>query len=150
MAKKKKVSFPSKKFTTTEKLEIIHTDLSGPSRTRGFYGERYFIIFVDDFTRMMWVNFFKEKSKAFEKFKIFKDRVKNESGIKIICLRSDTRVEFTSREFNIFCEEIGIKRLLSAPRTPKKNRIFERKKKLVVEASRVMLFENDVSKTFWR
>ena len=32
LAKQKKVSFPSKKFTTTKKLEIVHTDLSGPTR----------------------------------------------------------------------------------------------------------------------
>ena len=30
------------------------------------------MIFVDDFTRMMWVSFIKEKFEAFEKFKIFK------------------------------------------------------------------------------
>ena len=54
---------------------MVHTDLSGPSRTRGFYGERYFMIFDDNFTRMMWVAFLKEKSKDFEKFKIFKNRV---------------------------------------------------------------------------
>ena len=57
LAKQRKVYFPSKKFTTTKKLEIVHTDLSGPYGTSGFYGERYFIIFVDDFTRMMWVAF---------------------------------------------------------------------------------------------
>ena len=38
---------------------------------------------------MMWVAFIKEKSEAFEKFKIFKNRVENESGVKIKCLRSD-------------------------------------------------------------
>ena len=65
LAKKRKVSFPSKKFTTIEKIEIFCTDLSGPSRTRGFYGERYFMIFVDGFTRMMWVEFIKEKFEAF-------------------------------------------------------------------------------------
>ena len=77
LAKKKKVSFPSKKFTTTKNLEIVHTDMSGPSRTRGFYGEMYFMIFVDDFTRMMWVAFLKDKFEAFEKFRIFKKRVEN-------------------------------------------------------------------------
>ena len=62
LAKLKKVSFPSKKFTTTEKLKIIHIDLTGPTRKKGFYGARYFIIFVDDFTIIMWVAFLKEKS----------------------------------------------------------------------------------------
>ena len=94
-------------------MEIVHIDLSGLARTRGFYGERYFMTFVDDFTKMMWIAFLKEKSKAFEKFKIFKNRVENESGVKIKCLRSNRGGEFTSREFNMFCEENGIKRQLS-------------------------------------
>ena len=42
------------------------------SRTRGLYGERYFMIFVDDFTRMMWVAFLKEKSEALEKLRYSK------------------------------------------------------------------------------
>ena len=94
----------SKKFATLGKLEIIHIDLSGPSRARKFYRERYFVISIDDFTRMMWVAFFKEKSKSFEKIKIFKNRVENESSVKIKCLRSDRGGEFTSWEFNIFCQ----------------------------------------------
>ena len=46
MAKNKKVSFPRNKFTTTMKLEIVHTDLSGPIKKIGFYGEKHFMIFV--------------------------------------------------------------------------------------------------------
>ena len=53
---------------------MVHTNLSGPTRTIGFYGERYIMIFVDDFTRMMWVDFLKEKLEAFEKFRIFKKK----------------------------------------------------------------------------
>ena len=44
---------------------------------------------------MMWVAFLKEKSEAFEKFKIFKNRVENESSMKIKCLRLDRGREFT-------------------------------------------------------
>ena len=78
MEKQHMSSFSSKMFTTTEKLEIIHIDLSGPTKTRGFYGEMYFMILVDDFTRMLWATFLKEKYEAFEKFKVFKNRVENE------------------------------------------------------------------------
>ena len=38
---------------------------------------------------MMWVTFLKDKYEVLDKFKIFKNRVENESGIKIKHLRSD-------------------------------------------------------------
>ncbi|OYD06037.1 DDE-type integrase/transposase/recombinase, partial [Paludifilum halophilum] len=108
------------------------------------------MIFIDDFTRMMWVAFLKEKSEAFEKFKMFKNRVENKSSVKIKCLRYNRGGEFSSREFNIFCEENGIKWHLSSPRTPEHNGIAEIRSKLVVEVARAMFLENDISKTFWR
>ena len=46
------------------------------------------MILVYYFYRMVWVAFLKEKYEAFDKFKIFKNRVKNESSMKIKCLRS--------------------------------------------------------------
>ena len=70
----------------------------------------HYLIFVDYFTRILWVAFLKEKSEDFEKFKILKNRVENESSVKIKYLRSDRGGDFTSRDFNIFFEENGIKR----------------------------------------
>ena len=99
------------------------------------------MIFVDNFTKMMWVEFPKNKYKAFEKFKIFKNRVENESGVKVKCLRSDIGGEFTSREFNIFCEDNGIQRKLSLPRRLEKNGIAKRRNKFVVGIGRAILFE---------
>ena len=59
------------------------------------------MILVDDFTGMMWVAFLKEKSKAFENFKIFKNRVENESSVKTNCLRSYWGVQFTEKTYII-------------------------------------------------
>ena len=41
------------------------------------------------FSRMMSIIFLKKKSEAFDKFKIFKNSVENESSMKIKCLRSN-------------------------------------------------------------
>ena len=68
---------------------------------------------IDDYSRMMWATFLREKSEALEKFKIFKAMVEIEKGLKIKCFRLDRGGEFTSGEFNSFCEEHGIKRQLS-------------------------------------
>ena len=53
--------------------------------------------------------FLKEKLESFEKFKIFKGEVENESGMKIKCLRSYNGGDFTSNEFNKFSEIYGLK-----------------------------------------
>jgi len=43
------------------------------------------MLFVDDFTRITWVSFLKQKYKSFEIFKNFKDFVENEMDLKIKC-----------------------------------------------------------------
>lgn len=55
---------------------------------------------------------------------------------------------FTSRYFNTFCEENDIRRQLSTPKIPKKNEIAERRNMSIIEETRAMMFENDVSKIF--
>jgi transposase InsO family protein len=67
---------------------------------------------------MSWICFLNEKSEALNKFKTFKTLVENERETKIKCLRSKNGDEFTSKEFNVFCETHGIKIQFSASRTP--------------------------------
>ena len=86
---------------------------------------------IEDYTRMTWVAFLKEKSEAFEKFKFFKAMAENESGMENKCLRSDNGGEFTSNEFNYFCEGNGIKRQFSAVKTPQHNGVLERKNRTI-------------------
>jgi transposase InsO family protein len=105
--------------------KLGETGVSQPYSTRSIQGEHYFMLIIDYYTRMTWVYFLKEKSEAFEKFKAFKTYVENKTDIKIKCLRSDNGGEFTSKEFNKFCEYHGIKRQILAPRTPQINGVVE-------------------------
>jgi hypothetical protein len=84
-----KTRFKSKEYSTTKPLEIVHTDLVEPTTTKGLKGERYFMLLVDDYTRINAVCFLKNKSEAFENFKIYKEMVENEMNSRIKCLRSD-------------------------------------------------------------
>jgi hypothetical protein len=53
--KQTKTRFKSKEYSTTRPLEIVHTDLVGPTTTKGLKGEKYFMLLVDDYTRMTTV-----------------------------------------------------------------------------------------------
>lgn len=131
-------------------LELIHIDICGPTRTKGMQGEMYFMLLIDEYSRMTWVTFLKEKSEAFEKFKEFKALVESEIGIKIKFLRSDRGGEFTSYEFDDFCENHGIKRYYFSARTPQKNGVVERKNRTFQEMAKAMLNESKLLDTFWR
>lgn len=52
--------------------------------------------------------FLKFKHEVAGVFVKFKKMVKNQSGCKIQFLRSDNDKEYTSTQFNMYCEEAGI------------------------------------------
>jgi transposase InsO family protein len=147
--KKTKTRFKSKEYSTTRPLEIVHTDLVGPTTTKGLKGEKYFMLLVDDYTRMTAVFFLKNKSEAFENFKIYKEMVENEMDSKIKCLRSDNGGEFTSKEFMDYCSSHGIKRQFFIARTPQQNGVVERKNRTVQEMARTMLMDSKLTDIFW-
>jgi hypothetical protein len=47
-----RASFKSKEYSTTKPLELIHTELCGPTRTKILQGENYFMLLIDDYSRM--------------------------------------------------------------------------------------------------
>jgi transposase InsO family protein len=127
----------------------VHTDLVGPTTTKVLKGEKYFMLLVDDYTRMTTVFFLRNKSEAFENFKVYKEMVENEMDSKIKGLRSDNGGEFTSKEFMDYCSRRGIKRKFSIARTPQQNGVVERKKKTVQKMARTMLMDSKLTDIFW-
>eukprot|EP00253_Pinus_taeda_P036359 PITA_36359 len=108
--KQTRSQFIKKEGSASKPLEIVHTNLCGMPRKKPPRGEEYFILFIDNFSRMCWIGLLKHKDEAFDKFKAFKALLENESDRKIKCLRSNRGGEFTSDEFFDFCEQHGIKR----------------------------------------
>jgi hypothetical protein len=76
--KKTKTRFKSKEYSMTRPLEIVHTDIVGPNTTKVLKGDKYFMLLVDDYTRMTSIFFLRNKSEAFENFKVYKEMVENE------------------------------------------------------------------------
>jgi transposase InsO family protein len=127
----------------------VHTDIVGPTTTKGLKGERYFMLLVDDYTRRTAVCFLKNKLKAFENFKIYKEMVENEMDSRIKCLRSDDGGEFTSKEFMDYCSNHGIKRQFSVGRTLQQNGVVGKKNMTVQEMPQTMIMDSKLIDIFW-
>ncbi|CAB75469.1 copia-type reverse transcriptase-like protein [Arabidopsis thaliana] len=145
-----KMSFPKESSSRAQKpLELIHTDVCGPIKPKSLGKSNYFLLFIDDFSRKTWVYFLKEKSEVFEIFKKFKAHVEKESGLVIKTMRSDSGGEFTSKEFLKYCEDNGIRRQLTVPRSPQQNGVAERKNRTILEMARSMLKSKRLPKELW-
>ncbi|KAE8721506.1 hypothetical protein F3Y22_tig00015910pilonHSYRG00092 [Hibiscus syriacus] len=129
-------------------LELVHSDVwKAPVTSLG--GAKYFVSFIDDYSRRCWVYPIKKKSDVFSTFKNFKMRVELDSGNKIKCFRTDNEGEYTSEEFDDFCRKEGIKRQLTVANTTQQNGVEERMNKTLLERTRAMSNVAGLEKSFW-
>jgi hypothetical protein len=136
-------------FRASKPLELVYVDLCGPITPATPGGNKYFMLLVDDYSRWMNVFMLKSKDKACDAFVKFKSETENQTGHKIKILRSDRGGEFLSGIFAGVCEEVGIRRQLTAPFTPQQNGVVERRNRTFMEMARSMLKCMKVPGRFW-
>jgi hypothetical protein len=144
--------FPKSDHRSKSILDLIHTDICGPMSSLSIGGKfRYYISFIDDFSRKTWIYFLtgKTSEEVLKRFQEFKAFVENQTGKRIKVLRSDNGGEYTSHAFKKLCAEAGIKRELTVPYTPQQNGVSERKNRAIVGAAKAMLHDQDLPKFLW-
>ncbi|RVX13264.1 Retrovirus-related Pol polyprotein from transposon TNT 1-94 [Vitis vinifera] len=150
LGKQKKVSFlKTGRTPKAGNLELVHTDLWGPSPVASLGGSRYYITFIDDSSRKVWVYFLKNKSDVFVTFKKWKVMVETETGLKVKCLRSDNGGEYIDGGFSEYCVAQGIRMEKTIPGTPQQNGVAERMNRTLNERARSMRLHAGLPKTFW-
>lgn len=150
LGKQARRSFPQSTTYRAEKvLELVHGDLCGPITPPTAAKNKYIFVLIDDHSRYMWSILLKEKGEAFEKLKKFKVMVEQETGAIIKTLRTNRGGEFTSQEFQLFCETHGIQRHLTAPYSPQQNGVVERRNRTLMEMTRSILKHMNVPNYLW-
>ena len=80
---------------------------------------RYFITFIDDFLKMMYLYALKSKRECFEKLKEFKIFVKIQPKHKIKAIWLDNGMKYISKAFwAVFFENYDIEKQTSTPYRP--------------------------------
>ncbi|RVX10653.1 Retrovirus-related Pol polyprotein from transposon TNT 1-94 [Vitis vinifera] len=127
-------------------LALIHTDLWGPAPSTSITGARYFLIFIDDYSRHTWIYFLSTKDQALQSFITFRKMVENQLQTTIKCIQSDNGGEFLA--FKPYLEAHGILHQFSCPHTPQQNGRAERKIRHLVETGLALMAQITHSNPF--
>ncbi|CAI7837523.1 unnamed protein product [Closterium sp. NIES-53] len=145
-----RTSFPTSTTRASAPLELVHTDVCGrmqtPDREKG---SKYFITFLDDFSRLSWVTLVKTKDEVAKVFKRWIHYAEREAGAKVKILRSDRGGEYMGKDLESFLEDKGITHQLSVPYTPQQNGAAERLNRTLIDLARAMLAHAQLDHTWW-
>jgi histone deacetylase 1/2 len=121
---------------STQPLELIFSDVWGPAiDSVGRY--KYYVSFIDDFSKFTWIYLLKYKSEVFQKFHDFQNLVERLFDRKIVVVQSDWGGEY--EQLNSFFTKVGITHLISCPHTHQQNGAAERKHRHIVEVGLSLL-----------
>ena len=146
-SKSHRLPYSYSQHQTTKPLEIIHSDLWGPSPVTSRTGNRYYVIFIDDFTRYTWLYPLKLKSDVMQSFLDFQHRVERQFNLKIINLQSDWGGEFQALTKHL--RDQGINHRISCPHTPAQNGTAERKHRHIIETALSLMHHASLPHQFW-
>ena len=72
--------FENNRSRASDILEIIQTDLNGPHSIKGISGERFFVTFIDDYSKLAKVYCMKAKTEMYSCFVDYVNLVENLTG----------------------------------------------------------------------
>lgn len=146
--KQSRSPFPESNSKSKEILEIIHTDVCTMD-TPTPSGHKYFVTFIDDFSKYTEIYLMKRKSDTFDKFKKYILGVQTQFNKKVKTVRSDNGGEYINESFKTFCAERGIACQYTVAYSPQQNGVAERKNRYLTEMVRCMLIDAKLGKKYW-
>lgn len=147
LGKLHKFPLPTSSTVHTFPLQLVYSDLWGPSPIPSSSGYRYYVHFIDSFSRFTWIYLLRHKSEAFTAFLNFKTQVELQLDCKIKALQTDWGGEYRSFTDYLTCN--GIIHQHPCPHTHEQNGVAERKHRHIVENGLTLLAQASLPLKFW-
>ena len=95
LGKQPALPFNSNESISTDIFDLIHSDVWGPSSISSIGGSRYFVVFVDDYSRYSWIFHMKHRSELLQVYSNFAKMVETQFSKRIKIFRSNNALEYT-------------------------------------------------------
>jgi hypothetical protein len=146
-SKSKQLAFSPSPTRVNNPLELIYTDVWDPSPTSSTNGFKYYVSFLDAYSRYLWLFPMICKNDVFSIFATFQKRVERLFDCKIKYVQSDWGGKF--RTLPKIFNSLGITHRLSCPHTHQQNSAIERKHRHIVETGLALLSHAHVPLKYW-
>ncbi|WVZ50418.1 hypothetical protein U9M48_001671, partial [Paspalum notatum var. saurae] len=143
-----RASYVSRGLRSVNPFMLIHSDV-WTSPVVSVSGMKYFVTFIDCYSRFTWLYLMKHKSEVLNCFKDFYACVKNQFNAHVQIIRTDNGTEYLNNEFRTFLSKEGILHQTSCPDTPPQNGVAERKNRHLLEVARSLMYTMNVPKFLW-
>lgn len=148
-AKQTHKPFPCQSEHHTEKPgDLMHMDLWECCAT-GIHGTRYFILFVDNCSRCIAVEFLRTKDQAFEKFKNYVAYLERQYNFLPKWFCADNGGEYITGDLQWWCVSKGIKLEYTAPYSLAQNSVVEHMNCTLAELTCAMIFSTQTPNFLW-
>ena len=117
LGKQSALPFNTSESISTDIFDLIHSDIWGPSSVSSIDGSRYFIVFVDDYSRYSWIFNMKHRSELLQVYSNFAKMVETQFSKCIKNFRYDNALEYTQYAFQAILYSYGIVHQLTCPGT---------------------------------
>ena len=149
LAKSHKHSYSPSLSRTHKPFVLLHSDVWGPAPVFNSHSFSYFVLFVDDCTRMSWLYFLKHKFEVFDVFVTFCNMIVTQFHTQPQILRSNNGGEYVNLNMKQFINNHGLIHQTTFPETPQQNGVVERKNRTLLEITRSLIFESRVPALYW-
>ena len=127
VAKSHRVPYPVSHTKRDMSFSLIHSDVWEPSHAVTPSRNKWFVISIDDCTRMTWLYLLKWKDEVFGVFQSFHVMIQTQFSTKIKTLHTNNGGEYINTRFQAYFQHHGLIHETSYSQTPQQNDIAERK-----------------------
>ncbi|KAL0540368.1 hypothetical protein IC582_024605 [Cucumis melo] len=149
LAKQPALSFSTSTSISNKPFDLIHSDIWGPAPTSTVHGYRYYVSFIDDFSRFTWIYFLKHRSALSRTYIEFANMIRTQFSCPIKTLRIDNALEYKDSTLLSFLSQQGTLVQRSCPHTSQQNGRAERKHHHILDSVRALLLSASCPEKFW-
>uniref|UniRef100_A0A2N9FBP6 Integrase catalytic domain-containing protein n=1 Tax=Fagus sylvatica TaxID=28930 RepID=A0A2N9FBP6_FAGSY len=143
------LSFNNSDSFSHASFDLIHSDIWGPSPTATVGGSKYFVIFVDDFSRYTWIYLMHNRSELSQIYRTFAQMISTQFSKTIKIFRTDNAMEYRDSQFLDFIHTQGTIIQRSCAGTSQQNGRAERKHRHILDSVRAFLISASCPERFW-